>query len=472
MEMLPDEVLLMVLEELGDARDILACRLVCKRLAALALHPAVWRDFYFGSTDPRCVCPVMRLVPCIDSIDAQLPEKGCRQWAYATTRCAAKSLRLRVDGAGQAVYAAAIISRHEALGRLIDVDIEIRATVVTDVTVLLGTLASTINLKKLFVYLNPEAEGTSTTAPILGGLVVTPSLREFDCNLVPLTERFVKSILSQHAATLEEVDLGGSASSLTCTSAAPLLAAVTNLTKLTCCCLPGMEALTACKSLEVLEITVHAESLNQPAVAGVAKLLRRAEQLREVSLEYAPAVRSLADFGAELVSALASSGRSRVETLRINNYRHDTDYVGDCPLPQLLVSALPSLSALRCLSLEIDGAQRDAFLLAIRPDLAPALQRVEVWVFDGCGHAWIHGDTVKAVLSVNPSLHLILDVLERVCKDDERCQACELDCHAELRVDRAGRTWSFPSVYSHDPLDECPEDHIGDSSELWIHLPF
>ncbi|XP_026290565.1 uncharacterized protein LOC113215176 isoform X3 [Frankliniella occidentalis] len=440
METLPDDVLLMVLDELEDDADVLACRLVCRRLAAVTLLPAVWRDRVICYSEPRCVCPVLRLAPCLYKLNVNLPAAGCRQSAYASTRCAASRLWINVDGTAHTSHAAAIICRQEALGRLRRVFIQIDTKTAPDVPMLLGTLASTPRLEKLRVVCVGEENDPLPTTPaaVLGSAVVTSSLRKFRCNLFPLTEPFVRFILSEHAATLEEVDLRNSSPSLTFTSTAPLLAAVTNLTKLTCCCLPGMEALTACKSLGVLDLTVHTDSLYRPAVAGVAKLLRRAEQLREVKLEYEPAVRSLADVGAELVSALASSGRSRVETLRISNYT--LDLVENFPLLQPVVSALPSLSALRRLKLDENESKPDALLLAINPDVAPSLQRVEVW----------------------------LDPMKVACNDDERCQACELDCHDEMKNERY---WFIPCVFSHDPLAECPEDHLPDSCERWIYLP-
>ncbi|XP_052120646.1 uncharacterized protein LOC113206215 isoform X3 [Frankliniella occidentalis] len=463
MEMLPDDVLLMVLEELYEEADIFACRLVCKRLAALALHPAVWRNFYLSCFETHCVCPVLRLAPCLADMYIKLPANGCHQWAFASTRCAVKSLWIFVDGSSNAAHAAAIICKQEINGRLTDVHIEIRSEAVAEVTMLLGMLASTSRLEMLRVeaYL-PEHLLSTTTAPMVTAAVAS-SLRDFTCRLSAFTEPFVNFILSEHAATLEVVDLDPSPSSWMFTSTAPLLVGATNLSKLTCCCLPGMEALTACKSLKVLELTVHTESLNRPVVAGVATLLRGAEHLREVSLQYEPAVRSVTDVGAELVLALAS-GRSRVETLIIQNY------VSGCgensPLHQPVVSALPSLPALRRLKLAENLDNPDQILLAISPDVAPALQKVEVNLGEGCAHSWIHGDTVKSVFTLNPTLHVHVSSSKIGCSDGAHCQACKLDCHAKLRA--VG--WFYHWLFSHDPADQCSVEHpVG--SEHWIHLP-
>ncbi|XP_052124754.1 uncharacterized protein LOC113204184 [Frankliniella occidentalis] len=371
MEVLPDDVWLMVLEKLEEAADVLACRLVCKRLAALAVHPAVWRHLEVGQSKPYCSCPVLRLAPCLDSISVHLPAKGCTQWAFASTRCAAAKLYIPIKGRSHAGLAAAIICKQEMLGRLTDVEIEMRSVAVTDVPILLGTLASTSRLTRICVYVYLGGNQLpNTPAPILGGTAVTPSLREFECNLSPLTEPFVKSILSQHATTLEDVLLDFPLSSLTCTSTALILAGVTNLRMLVCDCFPGMESLVACKSLKVLALTVNTESHYRPAVAGLAKLLRGAEQLRKVNLTYKPAVRSPTDLGGELVLALASSGRSCVETLHITNRCYPFFSVEYTPLPELVASALPSLPALRHLNLQDNAKRPDALLLAIRPDVS------------------------------------------------------------------------------------------------------
>ncbi|XP_026277977.2 uncharacterized protein LOC113206215 isoform X1 [Frankliniella occidentalis] len=459
--MLPDDVLLMVLVELNE-KDTLACRLVCRRLAALALHPDLWR--HYSTCSGTCRCPLLRLAPCLDKMYVVFPVKGCDQWAFASTRCAAKRLFIYVKGSSNAVHAAAVICKQEMLGRLIDVDvyIEIRSEAVAEVTMLLSMLASTSRLERLR-FAATEGLLSTTTAPILGATVVTSSLKDFECRLSVFSELFVNFILSEHAATLEEVYLHPSLSSWKFTSTVPLLVSATNLSKLTCCCLPGMEALIACKSLKVLELTVHTESLNRPVVAGVATLLRGAEHLREVSLQYEPAVRSVTDVGAELVLALAS-GRSRVETLIIQNY------VSGCgensPLHQPVVSALPSLPALRRLKLAENLDNPDQILLAISPDVAPALQKVEVNLGEGCAHSWIHGDTVKSVFTLNPTLHVHVSSSKIGCSDGAHCQACKLDCHAKLRA--VG--WFYHWLFSHDPADQCSVEHpVG--SEHWIHLP-
>ncbi|XP_052120741.1 uncharacterized protein LOC113205433 [Frankliniella occidentalis] len=471
MEMLPDDVLLMVLKELKEAADIFACRLVCKRLAAVALDPYVWRGRAVNSTEPYCACPVLRLVPCLEQVHINLPAERCRQWAYASTRCAAAKLWMDVDvqDTSHASHAAAIICRQEMLGRLKQVVIQlVNFKMATDVPMLLSTLASTSRLEKLRVVLDTGTGDDqhplpATPAPILGSIVVTPSLIKFHCKLCTFMEPFVKFILFEHAVTLERVNLGTSPSSLTLTSIAPLLTGVTNLSKLTCCCLPGMEALAACKALAILRLFVNTDILDQHAVAGVAELLRRAEHLREVSLEYEPALLSVAEVGAELVPALAS-GRSRVETLFITNFEPGQEE--NFPLLQPVVSALPSLPALRHLRMDENTDSPDELLLFIRPDVAPALQRVDLNLLEGCVHSWLHGDTVKTVFSANPLLHISLEYVNLVCDDDKRCQACELDCHGELRD-----SVFVPYFFSHDPKDECSEDHSSDSSNRWFHLP-
>lgn len=102
MEHLPDDVLAMVMQYVG-VEDLLACRLVSKRIGGLALHPDAWRrrrlgfssaaDFDTNFDDNRCLCPVLRLAPCVAVLARYLTHRQliCRP-EDTSMRCAAEEV--------------------------------------------------------------------------------------------------------------------------------------------------------------------------------------------------------------------------------------------------------------------------------------------------------------------------------------------------------------------------------------------
>ncbi|XP_052119615.1 uncharacterized protein LOC127748784 isoform X2 [Frankliniella occidentalis] len=121
MEQLPDDVLLEVMRCL-TVKDLFACRLVCKALGALALHPDVWRYRSFNAdeddNDNQLWQPVLRLAPCLGALYATLPPPvwGCLL-VCTMTRCAVQKLSLTVYEGG-CMHTAAMIRNQEGLGRL------------------------------------------------------------------------------------------------------------------------------------------------------------------------------------------------------------------------------------------------------------------------------------------------------------------------------------------------------------------
>ncbi|XP_026290562.1 uncharacterized protein LOC113215176 isoform X1 [Frankliniella occidentalis] len=471
MDQLPDNVLVLVLQHV-EVRDLFTCRLVCKRLGRLAMLPDVWRhqNLHRGSAaySPALVSLVLRLAPRLRLLYVRLSAEKRYQWAYASTRCAVAKLRLKVGGKGAtgASDAAAMICRQEMLGRLESIHIGIHIPRAIEVPTLWGTLASTSRLKSLRVIVQnlALADWTPpiTAAPVLSTPVLTSSLGAFRSDLLPGLTPYASKILAGHAPTLERVVLKGGAHSMTSTTTASLLAAMPNLKVLECCNLPGLSAVAACELLEVLHLTIRTEIENRPHAAEAAKLLLRSKHLRDVRLEYAPAISSTADVGADIVLALASSG-SPLEKLAITNKG-----CGGGHFPQMypLMSALPRLGALR--RLQVD-AQADFLLLAITPTTAPALEQVDVSLSDGvCAHAWCHGDAVKTAVPANPSLHIRFKASTVVyCGENSCAEACSVGCHTVLRDRIAVNGETCFLLFSHDTATKCSLDHTTDGQ-----LPF
>ncbi|XP_052127022.1 uncharacterized protein LOC113210611 [Frankliniella occidentalis] len=120
MDQLLDDVLVLVMTRLS-VEDVFTCRLVCKRLAALALHPDVWRNRVFKNLRMgrgKCLlCPVLRLAPSLRTLALRMCSYDTTPHRSREITCGVRKLRLSVDPAGVelAVY---FIRRFAALGRL------------------------------------------------------------------------------------------------------------------------------------------------------------------------------------------------------------------------------------------------------------------------------------------------------------------------------------------------------------------
>ncbi|XP_052131969.1 uncharacterized protein LOC127751849 isoform X2 [Frankliniella occidentalis] len=461
---LPDDMLVLVMQRL-DVKSIFACRLVCQKLSGLALHRDVWRhQSCFKYNDRylmRCVCGLLRLAPCLQELAVWLPVRGCRP-ALTSTSCAARVLSVSVGNAAAVQDAAEAVCRQRSLGGLRGIVIEFRTQ--ADASALLAAVAQTPGLGGLRVTAH-------TDIPWLAAPDTLPasSLKRFQCELRRETVDFANFILAAHAATLEEVEFLHSTFSTPLTWA--LLGGMQHLRRLKCDGNPGMEAVAACGSLRVLDLTV---THNRLAAAWAADFLRAAVQLRVVRISYEPGIRRADDVGADLVLALASSGRSRVETLALDN---SGDQGENAPYLPSLIRALPSLPCLRHLKVD---REPDGLLRAIHPDTAPALQSVDVVLGRGeCAHAWIHGDAVKAVMSANPSLHVNVEAGAILCGDYDKmmCEgACAVGCHRELeeciRWNEEDYRWGHHlGLFSHDPTEKCSQKHSTEHKRCWILIP-
>ncbi|XP_052125900.1 uncharacterized protein LOC113207318 isoform X2 [Frankliniella occidentalis] len=460
MESLPDDVLLEVMQYVA-VPDLFACRLVCKRFLDLVQHGDVWRLRQLDETDPW-MCTVLRLAPCLEEMRLALPLKRCH--TPFTTKCAVADLALDFrdsDTPLDAVQAAFVIRHQAALGRLKRIEVSYLELPYFEWAVLSGTLASTAGLEAL--QLDVRVIGSPAPAPVLHGAVSTASLEAFFCILVPELEPFCRCILTVHSATLHVVTLNDHwrdqrhYSTTTATWLAPRLAGMPNLTHLQCTLLPGMEALATCSSLRSVRIDVQS---NAPElIRGAAAFLRHATQLRQVCLLCInPSIHPLSDVGKDLVVALASSGKSRVMQLSISypNKNSDADFSAQPP-----VEALSSLPVLE--SLSITGLPEEV-LPGISPTTTPALRTLAICPVEppkGCAHAWMHSDAVRAVLSLNPLLHIKLSFSKGSCQG-ELCQWCSMGCHRDM--------WGFKriAVFSHDPSVKCLQNHSDD--RFWIHV--
>ncbi|XP_052123507.1 uncharacterized protein LOC113205797 isoform X1 [Frankliniella occidentalis] len=456
MERLPDNAMVNVIQYL-DLTDLFTCRLVCKRIGAVAVHPDVWRDRPGGRREwwKECVCPVLRVAPCSDSLNINISDycgenkTFCSQLLLALTRCAARTVAVSVNVSerGAVALASLFIRRQEELGRLRAVQIELDEEDENgdDASVLLATVASMPDLKRLVV------AGITASKPSLVSLYFTSaSLEYFECELRPESASFCALVIAANANALKEVVLVGKSDSCSkLTSLAPLLAGLPNLRRLRCRMLPGLGVVADSASLRELTLDVRPE--DQPSASGAAALLSGANQLRAVTLDYTLAPCDL-DLGVSLVLALGASGQSAVESLTFLN----SELNDELPQAQPLLAALPYLPALRHLQV---GVLTEALLLGISPASAPALQTLSVrrpsldfeWhryndrISDSldtvtcckhhaCVHSWLHIDAVNTLLSVNPSLQLLIPTYSYYyCGLLNSCVACRQGCHPKLR---------------------------------------
>ncbi|XP_052121909.1 uncharacterized protein LOC113212277 isoform X2 [Frankliniella occidentalis] len=453
MERLPDDVLLLTMEYLGP-EDLLTCRLVCKRLGRLALHPGVWslQSWNANSVDgDRRACRVLRLAPRLGKLVARVGP----HLSLAMARCAVKELEL-VANESTSVQATLLFRNQEKLGRLRRVELYFYGEALGGAPVLFAALVSSPVLEKLEIRnvpFNFDAKAMHCT-------VRQPALKHFKCSAKAGSVPFVNFVLTVHATTLQVVDLGHEACCPTATSTVALLAGLPHLRELSCPLLPDMGALAASETLGLL--TLHVAAAMRPAAPAAAKYLRRARHLQNVTLRYRSATRFPVDVGVDLVEALAWSCLNRVETLCIEHeYDPDANRADGedarLPDPGPLIRSLPSLTALRTLRLDVFETP-GALLLAVTPDAAPALRALylnpsprRMAGLPPCAHAWRHEDAVRAFLSANRSVGLHVAATP-YCFKDERCPACALGwlaCHGDLWPSWDWELTSASSTLSH-----------------------
>ncbi|XP_026285045.1 uncharacterized protein LOC113211025 [Frankliniella occidentalis] len=452
---LPADVLVAVMQFL-PVKDVLACRLVCKELADLALCGDVWRHRQLAGDHSRASA-VLRLAPRLDEVFVHRRTL----LAMTTTKCAVSKLTLLADlswfycsarhDARFPLYAEAVRNQ-EALGRLRQLtlrsDMRLMNQKKIKADVLVSALATCSGLKKLTI----DTVELQTDKPVTAG-PIRPSLEFFRCRATDDNSvSFVNTMLAGHGATLEEVDIISSGPlwfkkpvDWADASPAHLLAAMPNLRTLRCdMTMPGLEAVAACTTLRALWLGACESEWGDgvAAIEGASELLRRADQLREVGLDRRCEAFSLSpDVGRTLLEALASSGKSQVERLSL------VAFLDVRPL----LSALPSLPALRTLAVVNTDFLEE--LMEFPPEGIP------------CIHSWIHSDEVKAALLSNPSLHILLQ--GRYDCDQEDCESCQRYCHQEIKLLRHVGTGVQICLFSHE-IGKCPSSKRHSEWLSWV----
>ncbi|XP_026280137.1 uncharacterized protein LOC113207696 [Frankliniella occidentalis] len=452
MEQLPDDVLVMTMKKYLGVEDVIGCRLVCKRFAALALHPDVWRGRrIFRSTLSRArhyATTVLHLAPCLLEVYStdMFP-------ALITTRCAIKHLTLQVAKEGFIASEYALVVRNqEALGRLRGLYLGCYHQV-TGGDALMSTLALCCGLETLeFSSCVPR-----TLRPVVHG-PPSASLKKFKCELIKNSASFVNTMLAAHASILEDVELNVSHKSLfesynswNSDETARLLAGTPKLRRLISSVLPGLEAVAVAARETLRSLGLDFIAKDQPAVREAARTLRKATKLENVFLTFLDDGddSSRPDFCGEVIEAIASTS---VDYLLLRG----------CPPMESLARKLPGLPALSLLVVctPLDD-ELDKLLLAITPHAAPALRTLQLESHDDhyCTHAWMHRDAVSTVLTANPLLHIQVEYTRR-CEEDV-CPACSLGCHKD--DDETAENWELGvdlQLFSHDH-DKCPvpEEH-------------
>lgn len=455
MDQLPDDVLVVVMQYL-EVKDVLACRLVCKRLTDVALHRDLWRHRTVSDNEPWANA-VLNLAPCLQKLQVTGVDNVDSTLALTTTRCAVASLVLETNHFND-LESALVVRNQETLGRL-------KHVVVGDshvnyvrggADVFLRTLATCSGLESL------EFKGRlpRISRPFTSALPI-PSLTRFSSpddneGFISKAMPFVSTILTGHAKTLEDIDLYN----LQCPpwdnkATATLLSALPKLHTLSCRAdIPGLEIVAECKTLR--ELTLHIYS-DQDFAGSITKFLRQANQLRKIHLDYIDVEFNL-NFVTMLIEALTSSRRSHLERLSLDGFYN----------VRPLLRALPQLPALRYLDVSSADPDDELLLQSITPASAPALRTLALSdrykSSSNCKHSWLHWEALKATLRANPSLHIRVNGFHNVC-NRQHCDACALECHEELRKSQG----MIIGIFSHS-LDKCsaPEDHSSDRP--WIPI--
>ncbi|XP_052132187.1 uncharacterized protein LOC127751923, partial [Frankliniella occidentalis] len=396
MDHLPDDALVEVMQYL-DVPDLLSCRLVCKRLAALALHRDAWRHRQLACSD-RWMCVALRLAPCLDKAELQLPLSG-RLMIATTTTCAVAELKLTMDCAVFGAMQAAVLTRHQAsLGRLKRLSLVFSEEDTSLCpTLLFWMVASTSGLESLEIPVFPFYFDLSTESRYLPDRPVSsPSLEIFRCGFHRKSASFVHFILAEHADTLKDVSIP----TLTSPSdplTASLLANIPNLSRLMCPLIPGLDALAERVKQSLCWVHLCVSSLMRPFVPAAADFLRRAEDLWAVTLT----IDEAGDVALQLVEAMVSSGESEVRVLSLRG-----SHCRSLAALQQIVDKLTSMPYLRVLKLQ--GPR------------GPDSPR--------CVHALLHWVSLQKLMNENHRMRLFArDDLPRYCQGAP-CDSCKKTC--------------------------------------------
>ncbi|XP_034252067.1 uncharacterized protein LOC117651813 isoform X2 [Thrips palmi] len=430
---LPDDALLAVLAYLPP-RQLFSCRLQCRRLRDLCLHPDVWRCVRLDAGDFRFLGrAALRLAPCLRELDLVF---GVNVQDAVTelsrTTCVIARLGLVLTGDEDVVRAVAAVQRQSSLGGLSGLRLQFNGLGERNVYPL-SVAVRTLN--HLYDLTLQNYSGVPLLAS-LGELEGSPSLKKLSYTS-NTKDSLLEATLQTHAATLEHVHL------LTDYVPVSLLKALLKLRSLTISRY-STEDLSDLKALPNLTSLHFVGNVS----ASALKLLRRASRLRSVTVPFC------GPHPADPLLALAASPSARVlETLCVRS-GSPSDSAQVCGH---MAAALPQFPTLRALTMESRPVWSwrevdfEEFFEAVSPTMAPRLTRLAVRAPCGvCPHAWLHDSSVQDLLQRNPGLHLRVLFL-CFCQD---CSWCLSGCHSDVTA----RGHCQVTLGAHNRAAGCPPD--------------
>ncbi|XP_034256612.1 uncharacterized protein LOC117654268 isoform X2 [Thrips palmi] len=367
---LPDDALLAVLAYLSP-RELFCCRVACRCLSELCLHPDLWRSVelrYAPLKGRGATRGLMRaalsLAPCLRKVfvegEAELVEAVASM--LSATACVIAGLKLSITGSSGVALARTILQAVHSLGGLKVVDLETSAALDTTDPELLHLVYNLQGLRELKIFIGhnemPQQALLSRQEPSLTSFWYCSTSTVY-------SEPWLSVFLETHAATLEEVDL-------------------------TEYCGDDEVYLT-------LRTLPKLRSVNCPPVPAALDFIRQSSQLRSVA--FTPDLIDAINFPA--TGALQALTESRsvdvLEALYLYTLMSDPDLMA-------LAACLPRLPALRHLSFQ--ETPSDDFLRAVTPKSAPRLTTLTIWCEEDCLLAWVRSTRIQDLLQRNPQLHL------------------------------------------------------------------
>ncbi|XP_034231825.1 uncharacterized protein LOC117639909 isoform X1 [Thrips palmi] len=424
---LPEDVLLAVLAHLS-ARELFGCRVLCRRLRDVCLHPALWRRLSLPAACHKGVVrAALRLAPCLLRVQWTGADLDTFASMVSETSCVVEKLFAIVHSPNDVPLATSIVQKLSGLGGLKTLRLVLNGIAADTLLPLLGTVYTVNDLRVLHIWIDSDPPVTLSSSWCDTGR--NPTLRELMYS-APTVDSFLEVLLVTHAATLEKVILSKVGS-----VPVHLLNVMPRLRSLSC---PPNEALVQLAVPTLREVTFRAMHMKAYPAGALAFL--EASQLGDVTLFLSK------ESPAAPVQALARSRSAHL--VRKLNLRW-TPHVLD-----LVAPSLPCFVALQ--DLTVDSEPTNGFLQAVTPASLPCLTKLVVNCFGPCTHAWLHDPATQDVLIRNPRLHLRLsDVAVVPTLDVCTCPWCRWGCHSQLWTTRHGLGSAFSS-HSREP--GCPAD--------------
>ncbi|XP_034255366.1 uncharacterized protein LOC117653669 [Thrips palmi] len=402
---LPDEVLLAVLAHLSP-RELLGCRVQCRRLRDLCLHRRLWTAACVS--DLGVLRAALSLAPCLRQVTVRASDLEAVACLVQGSACVVTMLRLDVLSPSDAALATIIVNKLSSVGGVRNLCLNIGCPSASPtLPTLLKAILCIQGIEELTVN---HGHRVPLPAPWCE-VPVRPSLTK-----LALSSRaggpFMHQLLSTHAATLQDVSIPRLAEAEVPTA---LLGELPQLRRLACRATQSLSELADHPSLA--QIQLFGGDVAFPD--GARALLRRAPHLRALEFHGASGISSAAD-----LRELAGSRSAPLLESLIG--------VGGAPeVLEQLAPLLPRFSSLQCLNL---ASAPPNLLRAISPESLPSLSTLSLTCPDQgtCLHAWLHDPAIQDLLLRNPRLHLLhcglLDVPQGCA-----CVWCRWGCHARLR---------------------------------------